>query len=165
MRTQISADDIKKVLFNKHKKIKSVVIVSSLIAVISAVFDILLLFFSQIVISESFSQLRRGIMIIICTVFLILMFLFIVKYLLTYYKIKKSRFTVITERLYHKSIEDIVYYKRIKSVKVFYFKSGRIFVDDLVYKNSAIGDEFYLIMLDDKAPYYIYSKKQYKIDM
>lgn len=95
----------------------------------------------------------------------IILMILLFKYFRCYYKIKNDKFVIITETLYHKSIEDFIYYKHTKTENVFYFKSGKIFVETSMYKNAKIGDEFYLVMLDDKSPYYIYDKKNYKIDM
>lgn len=165
MRMLISTDDVKKDVLYKHSKIKLPIVISFLITVIAVVFDIILLVFPQSVLTVNVGQLRRFIMIIVCTLFIVLMSVFLIKFFRCYYRIKNDKFIIVSEKLYHKNIEVIMFYKGATTENVFYFKSGRIFVDDSMYKNTAIGDEFYLVMLDDKAPYYIYDKKKYKIDM
>ncbi len=160
----ISANDIKKQILIKLNKVKFLIIILSVIAVF-ALGGGIVSFICPYMFSSSVGKFKRIIGIIACAVMVIILIILLFKYFRGYYKIKNEKFVIITEKLYHKSVEDIKSYKHVRTENVFYFKSGKIFVETSMYKNAKIGDEFYLVMLDDKAPFYIYDKKHYKIDM
>ena len=101
--------------------------------------------------------------VLCCLVFLFISSIIIIKYLYQFFLIKKGKFSIICEKLYSKNVEIVHIYKSSRFENVLYFKSGKIFVDENVYKKASVGDEFYLIMLDERLLFFVYNKKHYKL--
>ncbi len=160
-KVNLSITIIKNDLLNKAYKAKPTVALMLLISTVAAISAVLRIIHPQKIV---FRTQNGTFLIIVCAVLVILCSIYIYKYLRIVYLIKHEKYNIISEKLYHKNIELVSYYRKSRIENVLYFKSGKIFVDDIVYKDARIGDEFYLVLIDDKFLYYAYNKKRYKID-
>ena len=95
--------------------------------------------------------------------------LFFVIFLLDFYyidlfKAKKGKFSIIEEKVYQKKKEQISYYRHSEKENSLYFRCGRVSVENQVYSQSNIGDNFYVVVLrTKKAPKLVYHTKYYEI--
>ena len=97
--------------------------------------------------------------------------MFFIVFLLNYYYInlygaKKGKFTVLDEKLCRKNKELRHYYRRFKNENALYFRSGRVAVEEDVFKYSEVDDKFYVVLLSSKkAPFLVYNKKYFEINL
>ena len=95
--------------------------------------------------------------------------LFFVIFLLDFYyidlfKAKKGKFSIIEEKVYQQKKEQISYYRHSENENSLYFRCGRVSVENQVYSQSNIGDNFYVVVLRTKqAPKLVYHTKYYEI--
>ena len=99
-----------------------------------------------------------------------ILILFFVVFLLDFYyidllKAAKGKFAVTEEKLYQQKKEQISCYRYSEKENALYFRRGRVSVEEQVYSQSGIGDNFYVVVLrTKKAPRLAYHTKYYEIE-
>ena len=167
----ITKDDIRRDLLAKINEAKKLSIVLTIItAVAIPAYILYVINYADIMVEYTGGHLagrafHPALGLFISPIFI----LFFIVFLLDFYyidllKATKGKFLITEEKVYQQKKEQISYYRRSKKENSLYFRCGRVSVENQVYSQSNIGDNFYVIVLrTKKTPKLVYHTKYYEI--
>lgn len=169
---RITRQDIRQALLVKINKAKKLSIFLTIVTVIAIPSYILfILNFANIMVEYTSGHLAGGGVhpafgLVIGPFVIVFFVLFLLNfYYIDLYKATTGRFLIIEEKLYQKKEELITYYRRTEKENSLYFRNARVPVEDEIYSQSTVGDNFYVIILRaKKVPLLVYNTKYYEIE-
>ena len=167
----ITQNDIRRDLLSKINKAKKLsIFLTIIIAVAIPAYILFIINYANIMVEYTDHHLAgRGLHPALGLFIIPIVILFFVIFLLDFYyidlfKAKKGKFSIIEEKVYQKKKELIFYYRHSEKENSLYFRCGRVSVENQVYSQSNIGDNFYVVVLrTKKAPKLVYHTKYYEI--
>ena len=167
----ITQNDIRRDLLAKINKAKKLsIFLTIIIAVAIPAYILFIINYANIMVEYTDHHLAgRGLHPALGLFIIPIVILFFVIFLLDFYyidlfKAKKGKFSIIEEKVYQKKKELIFYYRHSEKENSLYFRCGRVSVENQVYSQSNIGDNFYVVVLrTKKAPKLVYHTKYYEI--
>ena len=161
----ITTDDIKRELVKKINQARPLYIFVTFFTAISIIVYVFALMNPRIV---------QPLWMFICLFIILLFIVFLLNYYyINLYRAKKGKFTVLDEKLCRKNKEERhfriyapLYVSRFIKENALYFRSGRVAVEEDVFKYSEVDDKFYVVLLSSKkAPFLAYNKKYFEINL